>query len=76
MPILLRHTKSLQAVSYSGCIRNVDPVMCAHGALAFYLVHLFTLSHQPWPALGRHEEWNNWHLFGGESRGDVVGLVG
>lgn len=36
-------------VSYAGCIRHKEPLLCAHGALGRMFVHRFTIDKEPFP---------------------------
>ena len=70
LPVILRDTKTQAKgeLGYSGSIRNIDPVMCSHNAIAFYLIMKFTIHGHPWPSLKREDTlgWNNYYLYGGE----------
>ena len=38
-------------VSYMGCIRHLNPLLCAHNAVAPYLCMRFTISKEPFPSV-------------------------
>lgn len=68
LPFILRDTKTMAdgEFAYSGCFRCADAVDCCHNAIAFYLIHKFTIEHHDFPSLAAadSESWNNYYLFG------------
>ena len=69
LSVLLRDTKtnSTGKFFYSGSIRNSNPVLCSHNALAFLFILKFTLGGVSFPSMKREDSaaWNNYFLFGG-----------
>ncbi len=51
LPLVLRGGKAMRAgkVGYSGAIRGRDPLLCAVRALAYHLMHRFTIEGCPFP---------------------------
>jgi hypothetical protein len=53
LPLVLKGGKAMargkKGMGYSGCIRGANPLLCPLRALAYHLMHRFTLQNEIFP---------------------------